>query len=473
MMMVLIMNERWQNQEEAYQFAKDKQAVMLDMDMGTGKTKVAIDLAFDNPSIRKVLISCPKSVVEVWPKELAKWADGRPYYCWYGGKISVTERAKILSGWQNYQPEAILFVVIHYDIVWRQPLATAIRNFGFDLVINDESHRIKSAGSKVSKFMALMGRDTKYRLCLSGTPMANSPLDVYGQYRFLDRTIFGTRIDDFENTYAIKGGPNGKMTLGYHNQEQLMNKFNTIAYTCKMADIKDRLKLPDKLPPMLIEAPMPTSMYKISRDLVKEFISEVGEATIVLDNVLHKILRLQQITSGFCMAQTEINGPNEMTELHTTKADMLREVLEDNDKSQAIVVFCIFQHDLRECKRVVAESGREAYELSGAANQLAEWQKAQGGVLVTQIQAGAEGVDMTKSNICVYYSLPCSLALYEQSQARLYRPGQKHPVVFIYLLVENSVDGILYETLVQKKDLITSIKNGSVDFGYIYRQKSS
>ena len=56
----------------------------------------------------------------------------------------------------------------------------------------DESHRAKAAGSKVSKFLALLGKRVHYKMCLSGTPMANSPLDVYGQYRFLDSSIFGT-----------------------------------------------------------------------------------------------------------------------------------------------------------------------------------------------------------------------------------------------------------------------------------------
>jgi SNF2 family DNA or RNA helicase len=92
-------------------------------------------------------------------------------------------------------------------------------------------------------------------------------------------------------------------------------------------------------------------------------------------------------------------------------------------------------------------------------------------VLAVQIQAGAEGIDMTNSNHAIYYSLPHSLALYNQSKARLYRPGQKSAVSFCHLLAEDTVDEAMYKALIKKEDVIEAIKNGTFDFGFIKKGK--
>jgi SNF2 family DNA or RNA helicase len=133
------------------------------------------------------------------------------------------------------------------------------------------------------------------------------------------------------------------------------------------------------------------------------------------------------------------------------------------------VVFCNFRHDLDAIGRVAAKLRRTSYELSGRVNQLAEWQekgKELGAILVVQIQAGAEGVDMTQACHAIYYSLPYSLALYNQSRARLYRPGQKRPVSFIHMLAKNTIDEGIYAALERKEEIIDQIKAGTFDFGY-------
>ena len=76
------MNERWQNQEEAIDFIRSHSAVMLDFDMGTGKTRTVIDAMFELPEVRLVLVLCPKAVVPVWRTNLEKFAMGEEWDCW-------------------------------------------------------------------------------------------------------------------------------------------------------------------------------------------------------------------------------------------------------------------------------------------------------------------------------------------------------------------------------------------------------
>lgn len=461
---------RWQNQEEAYQFAISRPAAMLAMDMGTGKTRVAIDISMDRRDVNRVLVVCPKAVLSVWPKELEKHAGGRWYLCYTRQPGKIADEAKRVKEFiaPRGLPGVKRYVVVNYDSVWRRELGETILKAGFDMVILDESHRAKAAGSKVSRFLALLGKRTKYRLCLSGTPMANSPLDVYGQYRFLDPTIYGTNHNAFMQEYAIMGGPERRFVVGYKNQRQLNEKFQSIAYSCSMADVSQRLKLPDHLPPTTREVELPIKDMRTLRELSREFIAECSTGrTIVVNNVLTRALRMQQIAAGFCMTITEPGVPAEVEDLNTTKADALLDYLEDINPQERVVVFCQFKHDLDTIHAVSKTVGREEFELSGRCNQLEGWKTTPGAVLAVQIQAGAEGVDMTCSNHAVYFTLPHSLALYNQSMARLYRPGQTRPVSFLHLIASGTIDELMYQSLLRKRSLIDAIQEGSLDYGVL------
>lgn len=464
------MYSRWQNQEEAFQFAMQHPSVMLDMDMGTGKTRVAIDVAFARKDVHHILVVCPKAVVPVWRVNLEKFAPPGTFSILERGKGTVKSLADSVYEFFQSGPDKRFFVV-NYDVLWRDPLGeTVYKRTELDMVILDESHRTKSAGSKISKYLAMLGKKVKYKMCLSGTPMANSPLDVYGQYRFLDPTIFGTNHTKFLSQYAVMSCTVPPFVVGYKNMMDLNHKFRTIAYTCKMSHIQDRLKLPEKLPPNEIRLSLSAKDYATCKTLSKEFVAECTSGQyVVLNNVLGKALRLQQITSGFCMAQTEPSEAPTEVELNTVKADALKELLQDLDRGEKVVVFCQFKHDIVAVHSVCHDLGIASFELSGRANTLGAWQEFDGGVIAVQIQAGAEGVDMTCARMCVYYSLPQSLALYEQSMARLYRPGQRHNVLFSYLLCRKTIDEMIYNALSNKRDLIADIKSGSADFEYLRR----
>ena len=449
------------------QFALSHSACMLDMDMGTGKTRVAIDTIFARENCYRVLVVCPKAVVPVWRENLEKFAPNDQWSCWDRQKGSIKTKAEDLKNWLKI-PAIKQFVIINYDSVWRGDLGNLVLRSGFQVVVLDESHRAKAAGSKVSKFLALLGKRVHYKMCLSGTPMANSPLDVYGQYRFLDPSIFGTNHYLFLQEYAIMGGPERRFIVGFKNQRKLNEKFRSIAYSCKMSDIANKIKLPDALPETRRLVSLPAADMRTMKELNREFVAECGSGHVVVNNVLTKLVRLQQITSGFCYTQENVLLDKELQELNTAKEDTLADMLEDLDPRENVVVFCIFRHDLEAIHRAAKKNKRECFELSGSENTLDGWKSTEGAVIAVQIQAGSEGIDMTKANHAVYFSIPHSLAMYNQSRARLYRPGQTRPVSFCHLLAEGTIDEALYKSLIKKEDVIESIKEGTFDFGYIH-----
>lgn len=461
------MCERWSNQEEALKFALSHTASMMDMEMGTGKTRVAIDAVFSRKDTYRVLVVCPKAVVGVWRENLNKFAPNDRWQCYDPTTGSVKAKAEGLREFLK-TPASKQFVVLNYDCVWRAPMGDLVLRSNFSMVILDESHRAKAAGSKVSKYLAVLGRRVRYRMCLSGTPMANSPLDVYGQYRFLDPTIFGTNHYLFLQEYAVMGGPDFKFIVGFKNQKKLNEKFNSIAYHCKMSDIADRIKLPDVLPPTHREVQLPARDMKTMKELAREFVAECGKGHVVVNNVLTSLMRMQQICSGFCLTRESVFDQGEIQDLNTAKEDMLADMLQDVGNRENIVVFCVFRHDLESVRSAATKMDRKYFELSGSANQLDEWKQNDGAVMGVQIQAGSEGVDMTKANHAVYFSVPHSLAMYNQSKARLYRPGQTRPVSFCHLIAKGTIDEALYRSLLRKEDVIESIKMGTFDFGYIH-----
>ena len=463
----------WPAQAEAVEFALARPATMLDMGMGCGKTRVAIEVIRRREDVRRVLVVCPKAVVPVWGREIAKYRDGSGPWCVVErGKETVAQFAEKVS--ETVGTDSGRFtdvIVVNYDSVWRKPLGDVLYEGAkrglIDMVVLDESHRAKSAGSKVSKYLAMLGRRVPYRLCLSGTPMANSPLDVYGQYRFLDRSIFGTSHERFLQAYAVMGGPDRRFVVGYKNQQDLMARFRSIAYTCSLEDVADRAKLPDALPDQVLPVGLPARDMRALRDLQRDFVAECGGGFATAGNVLVRLLRMQQITSGFCEVQPGPGEAGELRELNSAKCDAALDWARDLPPGERLVVFCTFTHDLDMSRRLSEALGRPFFELSGREHRADDWRASEGGLLAVQIQAGAEGVDLTASSRALYWSLPHSLALYEQSRARIRRPGQSRPAQFVHLVAEGTVDEGVYASLRAKRDVIDAVRDGSFDFGYM------
>lgn len=430
---------------------------MLYCGMGTGKTKITVDLII-NFKFKRVLILCPKSVISVWPKEFEKHAGNSHWAVLPLTKGTIAQRLEQAEQFLHLQEvkgnQAI--IVMNYEAVWRSPFDSWVNFANFDLVVCDESHRIKAAGSKISRFLAKVADRVPYRLCLTGTPMPQGPMDIYGQYRFLDKGIFGTSFTKFRARYAqiVPLGDTGAYKIvGYQNEDELHDKFYSIAYR---AD-RDVLELPEAIHNTRDVELEPKTM-KIYKSLEQDFYSWLDEGKeVTVRNALAKILRLQQVTSGHIPTDD-----GDIVTVGTEKAEALADLFEDIPSDEPIVVFCRFHKDLDAIITTAQKTGRAACELSGRCNQLAEWQAGKYNVLAAQIQAGGVGVDLTRACYCLYYSVGHSLGDYEQSLARTHRPGQKRTVFYYHLIAEKTIDEKVYMSLQQKKDIVRAILDREV-----------
>ena len=439
----------WKHQVIAYWWAHDLRNAMLALDMGTGKSKVVVDLV-RNLDLEHILILCPLSVVGVWEGQFNNHAEPPFSVHSLDDDYTVKEKSQQVDVETNkvFRPGPSIFVT-NYESAWREPLSDVLLGIEWDLVVLDESHRIKAPGGKASRFVCKLKAARK--LCLTGTPMPHSPLDLYAQFRFLDPGVLGTSFVNFRARYAIMGGYENHQIIGYSNQEELAQKFDSVAFRVAAADVLD-------LPPVQhIErtCTLGKEARRVYDELKTEMIAGVRSGVVTASNALVKLLRLQQITSGFIN-----DDEHSMVELDTSKRDLLADIMEDLPLTEPVVVFGKFHHDLDMVREVTEKQGRRYGEVSGRRRDLKSWQLGSLDVLGVQIQSGGVGIDLSRARYGIYVSVGYSLGDYQQSLARLHRPGQTRPVVFYHLIATNTIDREVYRALEDKHDAVLVVLEG-------------
>lgn len=420
--------------------------------MGCGKTRCALEL-LDRWKIKFAMVVCPKAVVDVWPDQAEDYFPGVWSVHPINGKTPSRKMEQVREAINFARVGEKVMIVINYESAWREPVGKALTGAGIQCIILDEMHRIKSPGGKTSRFFSQIGKTTRRRLGLTGTPLPHSPLDIYAQYRFLDPKIFGFSFVGFRGQYAIMrpiGNTNAQTVQRFINLEQLHEKMYSIAYRVRSEDVLD-------LPPTIDDVrffDLSPQARRIYDALEEDLMAEVGDGEIIsTPNILTKLLRLQQMTGGW----VPIDESDKVRQVDTGKADMLADILEDIDSKEAVVAFCRFRREIDSIREVCSNMKIPVAEISGSAKELQAFQSGAARLVVCQITSGGLGIDLTRARYCFYYSTGYSLGDYMQSRARTHRPGQERPVTYYHLLARDTVDEDIYKGLQQKGDLVTLV----------------
>jgi SNF2 family DNA or RNA helicase len=348
-----------------------------------------------------------------------------------------------------------LVVVVNYEAAWQATMAAVLLAQVWDRVILDESHRVKSPSGTASKFVAKLGRHAHRRLALTGTPMPHSPLDVFGQYRFLDPGIFGTSFVQFRSRYAVMGGFGGYEIKGWQHEEELAAKAYSIAYRIADEELDAILGLEEPVH-QVVECELSASAKTLYYDLWRDFCADVGGGVVTAANALVRLLRVAQVTSGH-LPVVDDEGGVVIEEVDTAKREALKDLLEDLPPDEPVVVFARFTPDLDAVEWVANELGRTYGELSGRRRDaLADDATLAPGVTLAGVnmQSGGVGVDFSRAHFCVFYSVGFSLGDYDQALKRTHRPGQEHRVTYYHLVARATVDEYVYEALRERKDVV-------------------
>lgn len=456
--------ESWKHQRQAYWFARNKTATMLALEMGCGKTKVTVDLLV-NWGCKRVLILCPKSVLGVWPRELERHGPD-DFHCCVLDKGNTSIKASRADAALAGNATKLCVVVLNYESAIQPAFAEWAVKQDWDCVVCDESHRIKEPSGKASKFCYEVGKKAKKRLCLTGTPLPHSPLDVFGQYRFLDAGVFGTNWVPFRTRYAVCSEQFKSQVLSWINQDELTEKYKQLAFRVRSADVLD-------LPPVIHErvtVELSPAALKAYRSLEEEmlvdlkdqpfesFLGQVVDGEVTTGNALVKLLRLQQIASGHVRTDDE-----RVLEIDTAKAERLAEFLSDLPVDEPVVVFCQYRHNLEQVRRVAEATGRTYGEISGARKDLTDKATMPEGIslMAVQWQSGAVGIDLTRARYGVIYSATFNGGNFVQGLARQHRPGQTRTTFFYHLLAEGTVDFAVYGALEKRRLVTEAVSDGS------------
>lgn len=444
----------WRHQVVAFQFTMERLvrgagAALLALEMGVGKTLVAL-MVLAALAARRVLICCPLRVVPVWEQQIERHLDLPIIVVSLDDNVGSVANKKKLAEDKLKLAEATdrpLVIIINYDSAWRSPFADWAESQQWDLIIADESHRLKAPGGKASLAFKRLRQHARGRLALTGTPMPHSPLNVYAQFRFLSQTIFGPSFAAFRQKYAVMGGFQRKQVTGFQCLDELEALMRTITYRVS----KDVLDLPPQTH-VTYHCELSADAQRIYRDLEDDFVAEVRDGRITVSNAMVKLLRLQQVAGGWVKTD---DGQHHRVD--SAKEKLLADTLEDIGSGEPVVVFCRFHADLDAVHEAAKSAGYPSLELSGRHDELKRWQDGEAQVLAVQISAGGVGVDLTRARYSIYYSLSFSLGEYDQALSRVHRPGQTRPVEHIHLVVRNTVDTKIIRALEKRAEVVEAI----------------
>lgn len=439
-------------------------------EMGCGKTLTAIAIAgagYQMGKVERLLIVAPTSVVAVWPKELQEYAKFK-YTC----KTLLGEkkqRIKQIDDLLKFPFKALKVAVINYESTWRPEILEKLKEFDADMVIADESQRIKTYDAAQSKAMHELGDQARYKLILSGTPVQTAAIDIWSQYRFLDKTVFGDNFFKFRGRYAIMGGYGNKKIVGYKDLEGLIKKEHSIAFRVTKDEALDLPEQTFETRKIQFNQKEKNLYERIKKDSYAEL---DGGGHITATTVLTRLLRLQQLAGGF-LVQDDAQKPQLVSK---AKLDALADIIEDYviGSGKKLVIFARFIAEVKaimelagkvlpkELKQVTIYGDIKKEDRGGIVKQFQEDPNTV--LFIGQIDTAGTGITLTAADTCVYYSKNFNYATYSQSLSRIHRIGQRNCCTYIDLEIEGTIDELISKALSRKEDMAKTVVDNWRDF---------
>ena len=415
------MEELRDYQKEIINIMLDKKRLAIWLGMGMGKTRICIEvlMLLMRP---KTLVVCPKMVMDVWRQEYEKWDKE--------AKIILIEgsaaKRKILS-----ELAANVYVISRDSLNW---FVKEVGVMKFDCIILDEATSFKSVSSKRFHAAKLLCAKADRVYELTGSPVANSYIDLFAQIYLLD---FGQRLGRYITHYREEffTGPVVNNFRVYKIPKQgAMEKINNLVkdITVSLKNI-GYVKLPKRID-NVVRLPMDGHLKKSYETMKKNYILS---DKITASNVLACIQKLCQLANGFCY-----NDDGSAIQLSQLKLDYMKEIMDA--ATDNILIYATYRCDIDELIKM------GAVELNDT-EKIHMWQRGEIKNAVAHPASLGYGLNLQNGgHVVFWYSLPWSLELFQQSNARLYRSGQQHTVTINCLVTEGTIEEDIYRALQDK-----------------------
>ena len=449
------------HQRVSFNFARALPQAGLLLDPRLGKSKILVDLwtwRFRKRQMRRGLVVCPNTVTTVWPGQVAIHSGDDFCRCEVleGSCLKKVRQCELLlrddfSGYVVVNYDALLGMFDGLMALQRDP-----RRRLFDAMGLDESSRIKHATSQRSKKCWRLGQTVDYRSILTGTPITQSLEDVFGQYKFLQPSIFGVYATAFRAQYLLMGGFENRQIVGYRNIDDALKK----VYSVSIRFTADRcLDLPKKVYEKRTVRLDDVSSRKY-RTLEKECVAEFGGSLIMTPQVMTRRMKLSQITGGFIYEAGE-DGKRVATHRmsRAVKLDALRDIIEELP-GKKFIVWCTFTEELKLVRELLDSMGVKHVYIAGdvkvrgksregacdcgacrecCIRQFQEDPSTLG--FAAQMSTANMGITLSMADFMVYYSCDCNLENRLQTEERPIVIGRRTPVLILDILAETSGGG--------------------------------
>lgn len=449
----------WGHQKEAAQRAAFKNYFALFFEMGTGKTRTALEILREKIKQAKrplkTLIVSPLVVVPNWVREADQW---------------IGLEAVALQGSQKKRVQTFLHSLssgkhtfsLNYEGLLMKDLFLRLRLWAPDVLIFDESHKLKSHNSQRTKKAFELSQTTQYRYLLSGTPVLNSAMDLFSQYLVMDHgDTFGKNFHAFKYRYFYDANAKMPSHIHFPNWQIKKDAVSRINKALKEDSMRVTKEECLDLPPLVRETryvEMSPEQKRMYEEMKKDFITFLQGEAVVAQLALTKALRLQQIVSGF--AKTA-EGKEETLQSNPREAAM-KELLEELCPSHKVIVWAVFKHNFKQIKSICDKLKLKSVEVHGGVSAKAKQEAIESftreddtRVYIGHPGAGGIGINLTIAPYCIYYSRDFSLEHDVQSESRNHRGGseQHTKVTRIDLVCKETIDEIVLKMLANKNEM--------------------
>lgn len=462
------------------------------MEPRTGKTKIVIDYAsilHTRGKVNRVLIFCPVSALGVWEEQIAE-------NCPYPYRITIfdrkTRRGRLRKGIRvraelpRYGDDVLDFVIMNYDALstpgrvigksvddegnttvrrsrsrgGRYDIKRQVKTWQPQLMVLDESHRIKSPSARKTTMLYTLRDVPDYRVIMTGTVVTKKKriFDIYSQWKFLNPDRFADMtFAEFKSKYGRWINRNGyQQWIRNINEKDLHTQIHFDSYSVTREECYDLPKQTSQIIPVELEES--ASVYdQMAEDMVAKIRSgEITEASIKLVQGL----RLRQITSGITRTIPSADHPRgRLVSVGTEKLRAWRDRIEDlMEADEKVVVGALWKADILRLRQVCQRMKIPTYVIQGGMTKQAHvdaWKgfaKITGGaVFIGQPAAAGEAIDLSSASIMQWYSLTPSWVNFRQFSDRIALSDR--PTFHEFFLATGTVDELLYETLQQDGDI--------------------
>ncbi len=442
-------------QKHATEFILTHPIAAVILEMGLGKTVCTLDainqLMYDSFEISKVLVIAPLRVAKVtWADEIKKW-DNFSHLRYSIAVGSEKERLEALKA------DADIYIINRENIQWLVEKSKI--PFEFDMVVIDELSSFKNWNSKRFKSFMQVRPRVKRVVGLTGTPSPNGMMDLFAQFKCLDMGArLGRFITQYRNAYFVPDRMNGQIVYSYalrpEAEEQIYDKIVDITISMKAMDYLQMPELVETRYPVYMDEKEDAQYEQLKTDMILAY---KEDDDITAANAAALSGKLCQMANGAVYSES-----GESVHIHDRKLDALEDIIEAANGKPILVAYW-FKHDLeRICKRL--DALKIEYARISSPGSIEMWNKGEFAVGLIHPAAAGHGLNLQSGGShIVWFGLTWSLELYQQTNARLWRQGQKNKTVVVqHIVTAGTIDEDILDALTSKDDsqkrLINAVK---------------